>query len=133
MKKHQNHPTPQPKQPSSEKESTNRHVYIEPGVKMDLVDDLKKQFKAAQDENTAHQNRSLFWTKIAAAVLLIYTFLTGWLGLPTRESIDNNTRQFQKDQRPYVWQDNVAHKISIEPNQRMWANIHLINYGKSQL
>ena len=66
-----NNPSTEKKQGESEEESTKRHVYIEPGVKVDLVDDLKQQYKASQGESTTHSNKILFWTKISAALLLL--------------------------------------------------------------
>jgi hypothetical protein len=50
-----NHPTTKPKHDRGEEESPKRHVYAEPGVKIDLVEDLKQQHKTSEAENTAHQ------------------------------------------------------------------------------
>jgi hypothetical protein len=125
------HPHPNPKQDGGNKETTNRHVYIEPGVQIDLVQDLKEQHEAEQSKADAHNKRQLFWTKVAAFLVLVYAGITGWQACLTREAINNNAKQFQIDQRPYVWTNNIKPEISIQAGQRMWANISLIDYGKS--
>lgn len=56
----QDHPRASTHEGSGEKESTKRHVYVEPGAKIDFVEDLRKQQKAQQDENTVQQKKQLF-------------------------------------------------------------------------
>jgi hypothetical protein len=66
-----NNPPAQPHHSGCEEKSTNRHVYVESGVKIDLADDLKQQQKTARDENTAQQNNQTLWTKVAAGLLFL--------------------------------------------------------------
>jgi hypothetical protein len=128
-----NNPPPKPKEHGTEKESTNRHVYIEPGAKIDFVQDLKDKYETAQGDSKTHSNKQLLWTKIAAGLLLLTAGFAGLQGILTREAITNNTTQFQIDQRPYVWDSNVTDpaNVKIEAGQKMWINISLINFGKA--
>jgi len=84
-----------PKHGGGKKKSTNCHVYIEPGVKIDLVDDLKQQQKTSEANNTAHQNKQIFWTKVAAGLLLLTAGFSGW-----QVKIAHDT--FNAANRPYV-------------------------------
>ena len=98
----QHNPPAKPKQDGGEEKSTNRHVYVEPGVQIDFVQDLKKKYDAAQSDNKTHTDKQLFWTKVAAGLLLLTAFFAGWQGFLIRKSINNNTKQFQLEQRPYM-------------------------------
>ena len=91
----QDHPRASTQEGSGEKESTKRHVYIEPGAKIDFVEDLRKQQKAQQDENTVQQRKQLFWTKVAAALILLYTIFSGWQVKLARDT-------FIATNRPYI-------------------------------
>src|ERR1700692_2481818 len=117
-----NDPPPKPKNDGSKPESTKRHVYVEPGVKIDLVKDLKEKYETAQGDSTTHSNKVLFWTKISAALLLVYVSLTAiqtWL----------IKHQFVEDQRPYVWFNSEL--PSIQANQPIIWNVIYQNYGRS--
>ncbi len=70
-----NDPPSGKKHTEGEKESTNRHVYVEPGVQIDLVQDLKKTYQSGQADSTTHNNKQLFWTKISAALLFIVALI----------------------------------------------------------
>jgi hypothetical protein len=73
-------------QTSREEKSTQRHVYVEPGIKVDLVESLRAQHKTDQQENATHQSKQLFWTKIASGLLFITAGLAGWQGYSTKIS-----------------------------------------------
>jgi hypothetical protein len=73
-----NHPPANPKENSAQKETTNRHVYIEPGVQIDIVQDLKNQHKTERDEDKASHKSQIFWTKVTAVLVLIYTLIMGY-------------------------------------------------------
>jgi hypothetical protein len=129
----QNNPPPDQKHKEGQEKSTNRHVYIEPGVQVDFVQDLKKKYDAAQQGSTTHSNKILFWTKISALLLFSYAGLTAWQGYLTHEIIDTTSKQFLIDQRPYVWETgfNPPDTIHIAPNEIATFQIGWINYGKS--
>jgi hypothetical protein len=63
------------KQAEGEEKSTNRHVYVEPGVQIDLVQDLKKTYQSSQTDSTTHGNKQLFWTKISAGLLFLVALI----------------------------------------------------------
>jgi hypothetical protein len=127
----QNNPSPGPPKPGGEKESTKRHVWIESGVEIDLAENLRKKYEASQTQANTHNEKTLWWTKAGAGLVFIYVLLTLGLFCLTRKSINNNSGQFQIDQRPYLWTSNKTPYTGIRAGQRMWANIELIDYGKS--
>jgi len=84
----QNHPPTSEKKTECNEKSANRHVYIEPGVQIDLVQDLKQKYETAQSDNAAHSKKILFWTKISAALLFIYAGLTLLMYFANKKSAD---------------------------------------------
>lgn len=117
----ENNPASNPKNASSDEKSTKRHVYVEPGVKIDLVQDLKDEQHAQRREDAAHQKNQLFWTKVAAGLILIYTLFTGW---QLKISLDT----FSALYRPYVGVWNVDVKKN-EAEKKMTINFSLKNFG----
>ena|ERR1700687_1814249 len=117
-----NHPHPNPKQDRGEEKSSNRHVYIEPGVQIDLVQDLKDKRDSAQTENTTHNKKQLVWTKISALLIFIYAGLTFWLVCLSGTAIKDTRKHFTADQRPYVWPANIA-PLPMKVNERLMANV----------
>jgi hypothetical protein len=87
-RRQRNNPVSGQKQNEGQDKSTNRHVYIEPGVQIDLVQDLRQKYDAAQQDSTSHSNKILFWTKISALLLFIYAGLTLWQGYSTKKAAD---------------------------------------------
>lgn len=132
--KHRNdQPSTHPQQGGGNEKSTNRHVYIEPGAKIDFVQDLKEKYDSAQGDNKTHNDRQLFWTKIASGLLLITAGFSGWQGCTAHRLIKNTSTQFQKDQRPYVWYGGSfdPNGLHVVENEKLSLNIHWINYGRS--
>lgn len=111
-------------------ESTKRHVYVEPGVQIDLVKNLREEYDANQKKNTAHSKRILFWTIVSAILLFIYSAITGYQASLTRESVKTAQRsvdvaqeaikesqgQFQSQQRPYIWQASAVNTLDKKGN-----------------
>jgi|HubBroStandDraft_6_1064221.scaffolds.fasta_scaffold06012_1 hypothetical protein len=83
-----NHPPPNEKKREGEKESTNRHVYIEPGVKIDLVEDLKNQQQTSDTNRAARENSQLLWSKITTVLLFLTALFAGWQAHSSRTSAD---------------------------------------------
>src|SRR5712675_1333255 len=104
-------PTSGPKKAECEEKSTNRHVYVEPGVEIDLVQDLKKKYESSQTESAAHNRRQLFWTKITTVLLFLTAGFAGWQGWSTR-----------KASRAAETAANVA-KDSMQIDQRAWLAV----------
>src|SRR4051812_1385987 len=99
--KHHNHPAAN-EHPDSKKESTNRHVYIEPGAKIDIVDDLRKQHDTEREEDRSASKKQLFWTRLAAGLVLLYTLVTVAQAYLTRESNDVNRKSVGTYQRAWI-------------------------------
>jgi hypothetical protein len=103
--------------PYSEGDHTVRALYVEPGVQIDFVQDLKEKYDTAQGDDKTHKNKQLFWTKVAAGLLLLTAGFTGWQGYSTKKAADAATsaantanitlkdgqQRFRMEQRPYIW------------------------------
>jgi hypothetical protein len=117
------------KQSGGEEKSTNRHVYIEPGVQIDFVKDIRKQHDADQTENRSLQRKQLFWTRVAAGLILLYTAFAGWQVSLTNTAINDARENFSKDHAPYMW---VTPQIPVlNPNEPFRWDIQYSNYGRS--
>lgn len=83
-----NQQSPAQPQPQGGKETTHRHVYVEPGVQIDIVHDLKEQYKTERRENQSAHKRQLFWTIIGAVILFAYTTAAFWQGWSNKKAAD---------------------------------------------
>ena len=68
--RHNNPPT-QPHGDRGEEKSTNRHVFVESDVQINLADNLKEQLEIDRKQNTAHQKTQIRWTTVAAGLLFL--------------------------------------------------------------
>jgi hypothetical protein len=133
----------EPKHSNSEKEFANRHVYVEPGVEIDLVQDLKDTYETSQRDNTTHNDKQLFWTKISAGLILLYAGLTFWQACTARNALTSSKDNFRSEQRPYVWASPIGGYVDhvrgtnfvMMPTDKgevlIAANITLTNGGHS--
>jgi hypothetical protein len=78
---------------------------------------------------------------LALLGLGIYTYETHRTNNLTEKALENSRVQFKKsedraweqfktDQRPYMWSSAVVGSTP-QANQPLWANVYLVNYGKS--
>jgi hypothetical protein len=132
-----NQPHPKPDKNGGKKETTNRHVYVEPGVQIDFVKDLREQHKTEHDEDTAHNKRQLFWTKVGAVLVLAYAILTFWQACSTRQaslaatdSARTAVKSMRTDQRAWVI---MAPEVSpdLVPEAALKLPIDVLNSGKT--
>ncbi len=127
----QSSPTAGPHSDRNEKESTKRHVYVEPGVQIDLVKDLKEQYEASCKESTAQANKMLLWTKIGAGLVLIYAAITGAQWWELRQNFRVDERAWLKfeaaPQQPgdqtFSWQLTVGQPVTYP--------LRVVNVGKT--
>jgi hypothetical protein len=84
-------------------ESSNRHVYVEPGAQIDFVKDFREEYKTAQADQATQHDKQLFWTKIGAGLIFIYALITFWQACLTSKLLDTTTKQFKQAERPYIW------------------------------
>lgn len=84
-----------------------------------------------RNEDIRRDTKKVRLELVTCLAVVIYAGIAAWQGCLMRQSIDNNTKQFHTDQRPYLWTGNIKPQLSIVANRRMWVNIHLIDYGKS--
>src|SRR2546421_63426 len=86
----------------ADKETTKRHVYVEPGVQIDVVQDLKHQHETERAEDAAAHKKQLFWTRVAAVLVLIYTVVSGWQGFLTRNIASTAQDQAAAAQKQFI-------------------------------
>jgi hypothetical protein len=129
------HPPANPKQDSTQKESTNRHVYIEPGAQIDVVQDLKDQHQAERGEDAAAHTKQLFWTKIAAVIVLLYTIISALQLCELRKSTTISMRSWIGLSNPAFnvgeYHQGMTTLGPIGPDVPLNANIWLENFGKT--
>jgi hypothetical protein len=114
-----------------EEDSTKRHVYVEPGVQIDLVKDLKQKYEAAQSDSTIHSNKILFWTKTSAALLFIYAGLT-WVqscqaiksARAAKSAADTANKALHISERAYI--SNSLPALKLEKRTVEWD---IVNTG----
>jgi len=98
-----NHEHPVEKDGERKKESTKRHVYIEPGTQIDIAKNLKEQHKTERAEDKTTSNKQLFWTRAATVMIFLYTGFAAW-----QVKISHDT--FNAANRPYVGVSGISIK-----------------------
>ena len=120
-----NNQKPNPRPDPNKKESTSRHVYVEPGVKIDFVQDLRDKHDIEQGQQSAYQNQQLLWTIVAAVLLLVTAALAGWQGYLIHT-------QFRKDQRAWLKVSPVSKgAITLTEGRPIPIDIRFLNMGKT--
>jgi hypothetical protein len=99
--RHPNH-NPQHSESPHKDESTKRHVYVEPGVQIDLVERFRNEYDASQKQNARYNKSILFWTKVSAGLIFIYAALTLWLGWSSKRAADAAGHTLYFDERAWV-------------------------------
>src|SRR5437660_5541534 len=140
----QNQKAPEPDKGSTQKETYNRHVFVEPGAKIDLVNDLKNDYKAANDSAEAHNRKSIFWARIAAIFTVLYFSVTALIYLSSKKSADaadrsaktaestiaNTQESFRQDQRAWVGVGEIEITKFVEKDE-FNMNVVFVNSGKT--
>jgi hypothetical protein len=101
----QNNPAADTHKKTSEKENTNRHVYIEPGVQIDFVKDFRQEYTSSQKHSTTQGKKILFWTKASAILLFVYATLTGMQDYFTWTIANTGRKQMIASVRPWIGLD----------------------------
>jgi hypothetical protein len=96
------HHSASPKENSRDNKSTKRHVYVEPGVQIDLVKSFKEQYDTGRRETTRQNNEQLLWAKITALLVLVYAGLTLWMAVSTHNMATTAQTQLIDSERAYV-------------------------------
>lgn len=126
-----NHKPSDHKDAEGGEQSTNRHVFVEPGVKLDFTDGLKKQHETERTQDQTTQKKQLRWTMATAGLVAIYTLVMVWQGILTRDSLKATREFFERDQRPYVFSSKVGGAQFGGPNNWLVTMVWYQNYGKS--
>jgi hypothetical protein len=118
------------------REQYKRHVDGEISVRGQLEvhppPDAAKAENTDKEDQKSHRNKSFVVSIFTLIAVVIYAGLTAWQGCLTRQSIANNSTQFQIDQRPNVWipENDPTKRFHIAPNDRISMDISWINFGK---
>lgn len=96
------HRHPKPKQNGGEDKSNKRHVYLESGVQIDLVEGLKRSYEADRNERAAHDKKQLLWTGIGSFLVFVAAGCTFWQAWLVRESNSINHEALVSVQRAFV-------------------------------
>lgn len=91
-----------PNNNSAKKESSDCRVFIEHGVKIDLVEDLRTKNEARHNETSTQQRKQLRWTKIGAIFVIIYTLLMGYQSCLFKSANEINRQALISVQRAFV-------------------------------
>jgi hypothetical protein len=84
-------PHPDPHGNGGDDKSAKRHVYVEPGTKIDLVEDLKDQYTASHAETSSHNNKQLLLSGATVILLLVTAGFSFWQGFSTKKAADAAT------------------------------------------
>jgi hypothetical protein len=136
---------PNQDKPSGKQHAKREHdVHVRGTILTDLSPNEEKRHNAERKEDkTAHETErkedrgseghKIWLERFTLLAVVIYAGITFWQGCLTRESIDNNSKQFQFDQRPYLGVLDYANRkeIVMETGKKMSVNFPLANYGKS--
>ena len=120
---------PAPSNARDSEQTTKRHVYVEPGVQIDLVKDFREKYERSQDETTGHNKRTLRWAKIGTLFALVYALVTGL-------QLYDAHKNFKTDERAWVGlkteEVHLASKPTANgPQPYILGNIVVYNTGKS--
>jgi hypothetical protein len=126
-----------PNNDGTQKESKDRHVYVENGVQIDLVQDLRDDIKTAQTNNATDNRKQLFWARIAAFAAIGAAFFVGWQGYLLQQSNGINRESMVAVQRAFVtWNgfdpDRVINRLNpTDPSKSIFRWTFFIKYENS--
>lgn len=107
--------------------NTKRHVYVEPGVQIQLADPFRTEYKTAQGESTKIAQKQLLWTRIGSALVFVYVLLTLWIAYSANRSAESAVI----DQRPYVVVKLPGNLTQFVPNTRLFSGVTTANVGRT--
>ncbi len=122
-----------------QKESAHAKIIVATGVKIDLVNDLRKQHEAEYNETTSHNKKQLRWTKVAAGLVFLYTVITLLLYVQAKRSADAakysltaSNRAWVKVSMAHPWTDREVPFSKAIDDAQVFAFRHIVqNIGKS--
>jgi hypothetical protein len=124
-----NQPPPNKENAKGDTETHNAQIVVTDGVKIDLVNDLRKQHEAEHEEAAAHNKKQLRWTKIGAFLIFVYASLTAWMAYETYVVAKITNRVFVEANQPHVGVYEVVMRspASNEPGQDVFMQVK--NFG----
>jgi hypothetical protein len=125
-----NNPSSGKKHTESQEKSTKCHVYVEPGVQIDLVEDLRQKYETAQSDNTSHSRKILFWTIASAILLFIYADLTAWQSCTNWRLLTLTRKTSEREDRAWVAVQPKG-PFQIIPGGQLGFPFTVINTGRT--
>jgi hypothetical protein len=125
----QNNPAPKPKENSGKEESTKRHVYVESGVQIDLVESLREKYDTAQSDDASHNKKVLFWTKVSAVLLFIVIVIYYFQLRAMIDAVIATRQASEREQR--AWFSAKAIPEKIDPVHFFTYPLRIDNFGKT--
>jgi hypothetical protein len=125
------HPDPNKGGKEQYKRHVDGNIRVSGQIEVHPPPDSTKEETPEQKKARSYRFINFVVSVLTLIGVIVYAGLTYWMGYMTRESIDNNVKQFQIDQRPYLWTSEISPQTTIVAGQRMWANIPIIDFGKS--
>lgn len=108
------------------KEQCNCQVHIESPLTIDVTKAILKQHAEERAEDQRHSKKQLFWTQVAAGLVLAYTLLTGLQTWQTRSIVKTAQDTYDATDRPYVGVAGTEIMFVGEKNKILGeGNIHL--------
>ena len=129
----QSHPEPHKGGKDQYKRHVDGNIRVSGQIEVHPPPNTNNKETPEQEKARSYRFANFVVSALTLIAVVIYAGLAGWQGLLTSESIDNNTKQFRIEQRPYVWYvENIPPKsIHIAKGEQMFINFSWVNYGKT--
>jgi hypothetical protein len=129
----QSHPDPHKDGRDQYKRHVDGDITIRGQIETHSPPSAAEEHKAEREEDKARAKKNYIVSVVTLIAVIVYAGITFWQGTLTRQSINNNTQQFQIEQRPYVWylEHILPEDVRIVEGEQMRINFDWVNYGKT--
>jgi hypothetical protein len=97
----------------------------------EVIESLGRKYESAQHDRTEHDEKTLFWARVAGVGVLAYTFLTVAITITAICQVSIARQNFRMDQRPYLLVEDIKGTLKFSRGDKARWDVHYINYGKS--
>jgi hypothetical protein len=87
-------PTSAKEQSESEEEKYNCQVDVKSPLQIDIVQRLREEVKTANNQSSTQSEKQIFWTKVAAGLVLLYTLVSAFQLKVARDTFDAANRPY---------------------------------------
>jgi hypothetical protein len=114
-------PSPEKELYEAKKEFCHCQIDSKFAVQIDIVQDLRNEIKAANHESSTQNRKQLFWTKVAAGLIFLYTLASFWQLKVARDT-------FIAQERPWVVIDNTEQN-GVSVGVQIIGDVQITNNG----